>query len=287
MIKLKFWFFIVVNVTLCLVGVISIQAGIINNGPLVRPLLDAIGIGLLAAGAVNILDRTLTLEPPPTPPAPVPRIEVVAEKRLATPQEILDLKYKAAKVDLIGVSLNHVFKELINDPRQGIIDRLLSHNLQLRLFILHPDSIYLEQRAREDKLDIAKLVERQRQAVRLCVDFYEQLRARYDSAKDLGILDTHMTGSLQIKLLDFCPYITIYRVDDDIFWGLYTSHTTGVDLPLFKTSMNHDPGLYKHLHEHIHGLMDRDLKYPDLVSMPEMGEPCLNEGLAAAFREDM
>ena len=84
--------------------------------------------------------------------------------------------------------------------------------------------------------------------------------------------------------MDFCPHQTIYRIDDeDIYWGLYTSSSSGVDLPLFKTSILQDPILYKHLHQDIHGLLERDSKYPDLVNMPEMNEPALNEKLVIAI----
>ncbi len=276
--KLSLRSFILVNVILCLVGVVSVFYGIITSDVLFKSLLQAVGIGLLAAGAVNIVDRSLTLEPPPVPQQSV---EVVAEKRIATPQEILDLKYDADKVDIIGVSLTHVLEEMINDPRQRIIDRLLKHNLQLRLFMVHPASEYLKQRAHEDKQDVAELVSNQKHSVELCVKFFDQLNEAYKSASKAKTLNKHLTGSLQIKLLDFCPYITIYRIDEeDIYWGLYTSDKAGVNLPSFRTSSSQDPSLYKHLHQHIHGLMDRDVKYPDLVSMTEMGRPILNNDLA-------
>jgi len=275
--KLKRLYFFAVNVLIAVVGLLLISWGIILGGSFVRPFLEAIGIGLLVAGAVNILDRSLTLE---ALPPPLQRIEVVAEKRSATPQYISDLKYKAAKVDIIGISLNHFIKELVNDPKQEIINRLLKHNLQLRLFLVHPNSKYLEQRAREDKEDISDLIKRQKHAVELCVKFYEQLRDSYRLADETRTLDTHLTGSLQIKLLDFCPYMSIYRIDEeDIYWGLYTSDTAGLNLPLFKTSATNDLALHKYLHQHIHGLMERDMKYPDLVSMREMGEPTLNQKL--------
>jgi hypothetical protein len=277
--KLSLKSFILVNIILCLVGVVSILIGIIATGLLAKSLLDAVGIGLLAAGAVNIVDRSLTLEPPPIP---LQGIEVAAEKRIALPQEIIDLKYAADKVDIIGVSLTHVLDEIINDPRQRIIDRLLKHNLQLRLFMVHPASEYLKQRAREDNnQDIVELVRNQKYSVELCVKFFDQLSEAYKSASKAKTLNRHLTGSLQIKLLDFCPYISIYRIDEeDIYWGLYTSDKAGVNLPLFRTSANQNPTLYKHLHQHIHGLMDRDVKYPDLVSMTEMGRPILNSDLA-------
>jgi hypothetical protein len=239
--------------------------------------LEAVGIGLLAASAVNILDRAVTLEPPPVP---IQRIEVISERRIIIPDPISELKYKAKKVDLIGVSLNHFLKELVNDSRQTIITRLLKHNLQLRIFFVHPASKYLEQRAFEDNQDLCKLVERQKEAVELCVEFHKQLQEAYESLSKAGKLDSHLTGSLQVILLDCCPYITIYRVDEEIFWGLYTSGTSGVNLPLFKTSMNSDPTFYNHLHEHIHAFLGHEDRFPKLVNMPELGKPTLAKKLA-------
>lgn len=277
--KLRLKYFVAVNIGFCTVGVISILIGIINGGMIARPLLESLGIGLIAAGAVNILDRAITLAPQPLP---LSRIEVVAETRLTIPESILDSKYKAAKVDLIGISLTHFLEEQIDDPRHKIINRLLFNNLRLRVYMVHPDSKYLEQRAHEDKWEISELVRRQKKGVELCVKFYEQLHNAYQTARQNGTLNTHLTGKLQIKLLDFCPYLTIYRIDEqDIYWGIYTSDTSGINLPLFKTSASIDPALHKNLHQHIHGLMERDLKYPDLVSMPEMGEPVLNQKLVS------
>ena len=275
--KLRLKYFIAVNIGIIFFGALLILLGIIVGGELPRPALEAIGTGLLAAGAINIFDRAISLEPPQEL---AQRIEVIAEKRIATPQFIHDLKYKTSKIDIIGVSLTHVLEELINDPGQRIIDRLLKDNLQMRLFFVHPDSPYLEQRAREDKIVYSELIKRQKRAVELSKIFYEQLRIAYDAASKAGTLNTHTTGSLQIKLLDFCPYISIYRLgEDEIYWGLYTSSTSGINLPLFKTTLKNDPVLHKHLHQHIHGLLDRDLKYPSLVSMPEMVEPDLNDEL--------
>ena len=273
--KLQLKYFIAVNIALCLVGIVCILIGIILGGTLVRPILESIGIGLLAAGSVNILDRALTLEPPPIPSQ---RIEVVAEQRIAIPQEILDLKYRAVKVDIVGIRLTHVLEELINDPEQKIIERLLNHNLQFRLFMVHPHSVYLKQRAQEDSEAYEEIVKHQQHSVELCVQFYKQLNEAYDSILKNKKLNTHKTGILQIKLLEFCPYVSIYRIDEEeIYWGLYTSDKAGVNLPLFKTLANRDMLLYRHLHQHIHGLMERDRKYPDLASMPRLGPPIMAE----------
>lgn len=275
--KLRMKFYIAVNIGVIIFGAFLILLGIIIGGELSRPGLEAIGIGLLAAGAINIFDRAISLEPPPPPQEQVQRIEVIAEKRIATPQFVHDLKYTTSKMDVIGVSLTYILEELINDPGQRIIDRLLKDNLQMRLFFVHPASSYLEQRAREDKMAYSELVKRQKHAVELSKLFYEQLRTAYDTADKAGTLNTHKTGNLQIKLLDFCPYMTIYRLgEEEIYWGLYTSSTSGVNLPLFRTTLKNDPSLHKQLHQHIHGLLERDVKYPSLVNMSEMLKPELN-----------
>lgn len=278
--SLKLKNFILVNIGLCLVGVIFVLIGIIVNGTLLTPLLESIGTGLLAAGLVNIFDRVFTLESPPILPVPKPRIQVVSDQRLSTPKEILDLKYSAKKVDLIGIKLNYFLNELIHDPQHKLISRLVHNKLQLRIFLVHPDSPYLIQRAIEDGIDPDELIRREKAAVADCIEFYRQLSHYYEFVAKEPNFDTHNTGVLQIKLLSFCPYITIYRIDDNsIYWGLYTSDKTGVELPLFLTTQEFDWQFYNHLHDHIHGLIERDKKYPDLVCMTKMGKPALNQSL--------
>ena len=275
--KLTLKYFIMVNLFIGSVGIICILLGVSVGGQIARPLLDSVGIGLLAAGTVNILDRALSLELPPTPNQ---RIEIAAEKRSTIPEEIMNLKYKARKVDIIGVSLNHFLNEIGDDPH-AIINRLLKHNLQLRIFIVSPLSKYLEQRAFEDNEDITKMVKRQKDAVTQCIKFYDELLKSYNELEKAKKLDLHVTGNLQIILLDCCPYLTVYRIDENIYWGLYTSNRSGVNLPLFKTSLKSDPVLYDELHQHIHGFMGHDDKYPRLVTMPEMGKPTLDKKVAS------
>lgn len=286
MIRLKFPYVLLINFSLCILGAFIAYIGINQAVSVQRSLLEAIGIGLFAAGAVNLLDQSLGVELPPPPPPPPPqpsakeRVILASYRRKDTAREILELKYNATKVDILGVTLNHALEEIVKDRKQTIIKNLLFHNLQLRLFLVHPNSSYLSQRAVEDNEDISLLVARQKATVAKCAEFYKLLRKRYDIEKRNGTLDTRLTGTLQIKLLDFCPYISIYRINEDrIYWGLYTSGTTGVNLPLFLTTPERDPELYAHLHDHIHGLMRRDQSYPDLVRMPSMGEPVLNEEL--------
>ncbi len=281
MFKVKMPHYMLINLLLLALGIIVILIGIIQ-GAVWRPLLESIGIGLLAAAAVNMIDRIFEVEKTesvPVPPQPTvgEKIVLAAYKRCLTPPEIHNLKFTASKVDIVGITLNHAVEELIKDEGKQIIENLLFHNLQLRLFMMHPCSPYLQQRIIEDNDNEIDFMNRQREAVKGCVRFYELLKKRYDAEKRKGKLDTRFVGSLQIKLLNFCPYMSIFRINDDrIYWGLYTSGATGLNLPLYLTTTERDPSLYAQLHDHIHGLMDRDTTYDDLVMMANVSAPKLD-----------
>lgn len=283
MVKVKTPHYLLINILLLALGVIIILVAIIQ-GSTYQPLLESVGIGLLAAAAVNIVDRIFEVEKPeavkiqpPPQPHPNEKIVLAANKRCLTPPEIHDLKFTASKVDIIGITLNHAVGELIRDEGKEIIENLLFHNLQLRLFMMHPCSPYLQQRIIEDNDKEVDFMIRQREAILGCVRFYELLKKRYDLEQRKRKLDTRFVGSLQIKLLNFCPYISIFRINDDrIYWGLYTSGATGLNLPLYLTTTERDPGLYAQLHDHIHGLMDRDKTYDDLVTMANLSAPKLD-----------
>ena len=62
MIKIKLPNYLFINALLLAVGIIAILLSIIYGGPVVRPVLESIGIGLLAAAAVNLLDRFFSVE---------------------------------------------------------------------------------------------------------------------------------------------------------------------------------------------------------------------------------
>ena len=277
--SVKLTSYLFINAFLFLSGIIAILVAIILGGILVQPLLESIGVGLLAASMVNLLDRFFKVEEkkeiaPPPPPAKEEKIILAAYKRCNTPTEILDQKFHAEKVDIVGITLNHAIEDLTKGGGKQIIENLLFHNLQLRLFLVHPNAEYLKQRAIEDKDKHEKLVHRQQEAIKECEVFYKHLLKRYEEEKSKGRLDTRFTGMLQIKLLDFCPYMSIFRINDDrIYWGLYTSGETGLNMPLYLTTSERDPNLYAQLHNHIHGLMDLDTKYPDLVHMTNMDPP--------------
>jgi hypothetical protein len=118
-------------------------------------------------------------------------------------------------------------------------------------------------------------------SVENCVVFYKLLCVRYQLAlKD----NTHPRGVIQIKLIHFCPHITIERYDNDIYWGLYTADMAGEYAPMFLTSLDDNYVLYDKLKKHFNSLFAKDFSNSMaqsnvLISM-ESSEPILNHELA-------
>lgn len=278
---------ILINVVITLVGVIVVFIGTIAGVPILSTLLEAIGTGLIATGGVNFLDRLLAERPQ------TDGVIMVAGTRRSLDLNIHVRKYRADKVDILGMSLSDCLREIADNPNQTMINpmvnRVLFNNTRLRLLFVHPDSEYVSQRAMEDNTgDETELRERQKQSVEYCILFYKRLAEHYQVALENKVIDKPR-GSVQIKLLEFCPYMTIERYDNDIYWGLYTSDIAGINAPMFLTNRDENYLLYDRLKNHFVGLLNKNLRSNNhsskdyfLVKM-ELGMPLLNRELAESI----
>ncbi len=266
---------LLINIVIILLGVILVLTEIMLTPSPLRSLLEAIGTGLIAAGGVNFLDRAFSQESKPD------GVIMAATTRVATPRSVFNRKYKAEKIDIVGVSLTECLEEFVNDPNQNMIDRILFEHARLRLMYIHPRASFIAQRAIEDNISKEALINTQIRSTELVVLFYKQIKDRYDLAVNNRALDPRRAGSVQIKLIDFCPYITIDRADDEIYWGLYMSNTRGLESPLFVTTKDQNYALYDHLKKHVDSLLKKSVTLDDnfILSMI-VGPPILNLDLA-------
>jgi hypothetical protein len=269
---------LLINIVIALVGVILIVVGNLPAFVSAQSLFEAIGTSLIAAGGVNFLDRVFNEQ------ARADGTTMAAAARVAIPRTVFSRKYKAEKVDLVGVSLLEALQEIVNDPNQGMINRVLFEHVRLRLIFSHPLSSFITQRALEDNTSKDSLVSRQKESVTLAILFYKRLCDRYEMALKNGSLNPRRIGSVEIKLLDFCPHITIDRADDEIYWGLYMSHTTGLESPMFVTSKEENYALYDHLKQHFDSLLKKNLSSSDstLVRMV-VGPPSINREMVESI----
>jgi len=264
-----------INVIIALAGIVLVFVGMTMDTGVFRALLESIGTGLIAAGAVNFFDRFLTAEPFHEGG------ELVSLVRANADDSIYAQKHNADKVDVVGISLRECMKDIVDDTGQKMINRILNHHSRFRLLLVHPDAAYINQRAFEDKISVESLRDRQRRSIELGILFYKRLKHQYEENSRKGTLHTKLVGDFEIKLIDRCPYFSIFRVDKKIYWGLYASDTTGTNSPLFLTEQDKNPALFEHFKQHFYALYEKDLNGQDnfLLRM-DVDSPYLNLELA-------
>lgn len=273
---------LLINTIVALIGIIFVLLSVLTNNSMVKEFSVAIGIGLFAAGGVNILNTLFVQEEKEE--ATISKM--IAGERKSAQEWDFERKYHAEKVDIIGISLLDCLLEIVNDPGQKMIDRVLFNRTRLRLVFVHPNAQYLTQRAIEDKVTEDSLRTRQRQSVKLSVAFYKLLNEAYKKAKRHDKLNSKRLGSIEIKLIEFCPYMTVNRADDEILWGLYTSDTAGINSPMFQVTEKNNI-LFRCLKNHIYALLERNLTPGGDYYLVRMinGAPVLNKKLVLEILE--
>lgn len=268
-----------INLSAILGGIILILVSASLIQEIWKTLFDSIGISLIATGGVNMLAQFFIERPQ------VAGARMISPTRNTLDRAIHERKYRADKIEAVGVSLSGFLHELSNNAKMA--ERVLFSNTRLRLIFVNPLSPYLAQRAIEDNMGHgaeALLRRKQLQSVECCIQFYKCLQGHYQSALREN---PHIRplGVVQVKMTDFCPYLTIERYDNDIYWGLYTTDTAGEFAPMFLTNRDENYLLYDKLKNHFVALLNKDPmndtspKDNFLIKM-ESGEPWLNRDLA-------
>ncbi|MBI5934683.1 MAG: hypothetical protein HY867_13335 [Chloroflexi bacterium] len=247
---------LLVNIVLICAGAALLLWAINISQPHVKILLEAMGTGLIATGGVNFIDKLFTEKEREDS-------KLIAQQRLDVDQLFYASKYRAKKVDIFGVSITEALNEFVTDSREEIFDRIFSHRLRLRLIFVHPDAEFLVQRAGEDHISADELRNRQLNSVKLAIQFYKKLFTEYNvRSKKIGKLS--QMGSVEILLMKACPYVSVYRVDNKIYWGVYGSHKSGNESPLFLSVKREEGGMFDFMKEHYYTHVNNKEKFDDL-----------------------
>lgn len=206
-------------------------------------------------------------------------IKVITHSRVSFDRHIHTLKHRARKIDMAGISLAGILDEIVHDPNQEMIDRVVNEDIRFRMIFVHPKADYLKQRWVEDeKSNLEELCAIQKHSVELCIRFYKQLTDYYQSAKNSPLKPQ---GRLKIKLTKFCPYFSIERYDSTLYWGLYTSDSSGVYAPVFLVTLKDNYLLFDKFRKHYIDLLRKNFDEEDLYLIRmEGGAPNLNLPLA-------
>lgn len=243
---------LLINFGLAIIGGATVVLSIILSQSTVRILIESIGVGLIATGFVNFFDKLLVEAQKDTD------VDIIAMHRAKADQTVYRLKYQSEKVDILGVSIADVLKELTQGSQHEMVDRILRHSTRLRLLLVHPDASFMIQRAKEDHVSWDDLYARQLKSVEMVVKFYKLLLSTYQRESKAGTLSTGNVGSVEIRLINVCPYISIYRVDNTIYWGMYTTSKTGEESPLFLSKKMDKDGMFELLKDHVYGLLPKE-----------------------------
>ena len=234
--KLNLKQIIILNLSMLFAGlaIVAIGLAFVSN-PVGSGLLISFGTTLAATGSITLLDHLLREKPALMGP------ELITMRRKAVPKDIHNRKETASKIDMLGISLTDFLAEVAKDRHHELLCNVLNNpESRVRVMFIHPKSPFLHQRSFEDgNHTLTTLLDRQTDSIKYCVRIYRVLENQLkEERKRNPQFDPR--GSLVIKLIEACPYISYERYDKDIYWGLYTSDSPGNACPIFRTTSKDD-----------------------------------------------
>lgn len=241
---------IVLNLTLLFLGLgfVAYGSALVTNS-MGFNLLNAFGTTLAATGSITLLDHLLREKPTLLGP------ELIAVRRKKIPKAVHNRKETASKIDMLGITLTDFLAEVANERSYDMLYNVMKNpESRVRVLFMHPKSPFLQQRSFEDgDHTLRTLLDRQTDSLRYCVQLYSLLKEQLEVEKKRA---PHFEprGSLIIKLIEACPYVSYERYDKDIYWGIYTSDSPGNACPVFLTTSK-DEDLYEKLKAHFLALL--------------------------------
>lgn len=210
-------------------------------------------------------------------------VRVLADNRKVLDADYRERKYGARNVDILGMALSGALIEMANDEDHRMLRRVLFDGVQVRMIFITPTSEYVKQRAVEDGDSLAQLQGLLRNSVLHTREVYERFARLYEQEEKAGQINPTSIGSLEIRVIDFCPHFTIYRTDDSILWGIYTATTRGLYSSVLEVQKSHD-SLFRQIVGHFDSLwkiggLDRSPDKTFLLKCDSYMPPILNERL--------
>jgi hypothetical protein len=198
-------------------------------------------------------------------------VKVVTTQRIEYEGEYSRLRAKAKIHDVVSVGLTGALRNYYDSPR--LLKKVLLYGTRVRLMFVNPLAPFVKQRAKEDGQSEPQLQKQLKESVALSRKIFDKL---YEARKKYKNLPHERTGGFEIRVIDVCPYFTIFRADDKLLWGIYTCHQRGNFSALLRVKLN--GGLGEQLRDHVDKLWNTH-ENNWIVRYHIDGEPLLNTGL--------
>jgi hypothetical protein len=261
-----------IDVILFLSGVCLVLLSDAVQLTMLTSLLQALGTGLVAASIVSGLSRFADTR------------DETEKLRLWTSQRIIRedlynrLREKAKTHDLMAIALTGSLQHFIDSEK--LLNGVVLHRTEHRLMFLRPGAEYVKQRAREDCVELEQL------KLRLC-ESAERSRRIYEKLRGLWLKygeNRTGAGSLEIRVMQMCPHMTIFRADKTIIWGLYLSYIPGASSAAVEVEREKGD-LALQLEKHFETLWKEHEEYW-IVRFDKHNGPRLNEELLEVLKDE-
>ena len=236
------------------IGIIIVLLALIITNKAFEFLSNAIGTGLISSGFVALLLLFINNEENHK------YMKIISTDRSTFGGKYKKRSYSAKEIDIIGIALSRVMNELATDKSEKLLKHILYENAKVRLMFLSPESEYTRQRALEDGVTEKDFLKGLNETLINSLKLYNRINKIYNNEYFKKSIKRDKMGTLEIKITDMCPHFTIYRADDNIFWGVYTAASKGI----YSTAMevnNKQKKIFEELKKHFDRLWDSSLCY--------------------------
>jgi len=236
------------------IGIIIVLLALIITNKAFEFLSNAIGTGLISSGFVALLLLFINNEENHK------HMKIISTDRSTLDEKYKKRSYSAKEIDIMGIALSGVMKELATDESERLLKHILYENAKVRLMFLSPESEYTKQRALEDGVTEKDLLKGLNETLINSLKLYNRINKIYNNEYSKKSIQRDKMGTIEIKITDMCPHLTIYRTDNNIAWGLYTAASKGI----YSTAMevnNKQKKIFEELKKHFDRLWDNSLCY--------------------------
>jgi hypothetical protein len=237
-----------IDLIVFLLGILSVLSSVIIKNSIIQNLLAALGTGLIAASVVSFLFRLLY-----TAKTDNDMVKIEDPKRIKIEKTYNRLREESTSHDVASIALSGALSDFIE--RESLLNQILSERKAIRLIFLSLNASYLKQRAKEDGVLVEELQGRLKASLEKSHKIYNNLKKLHE-----GLHHSHpkdRIGSFDIRVMDECPYFTVFRVDDIILWGIFLCFKPGTESPVLRVEKKNKE-LFDDLKQHFQTLWDNN-----------------------------
>lgn len=254
-----------------------------GSGYLSRFIL-ALGVSTFAAGILRLLGALLDLQS--IKKSLSHHVEIIAERRGDEKREYERENEKAKhRLDILSFSAQSIIAAL-NTPESNLYKAVFRKGIKLRVLTVDPSCQAAKQRVYDDagysdNDDASYPGDKKRvtSAWQKMLASFEELRTTFESVSS-SKLPLPGTASVEIRITDESPYLTVYVRDDEaVIFGQYFTPGRGDGNAAMKLSREWNQQVFNQFRDHFMTMWENSLNKQLLLIAPEKSDCCFHDPL--------